>query len=85
MGFYITNNGFLVTNEHVSKDATQVCLLTSARIIPASIVKVVEANDLALPVAAIRGVKLGGTVATARKFDELVKSAEQAPVMVLVY
>ncbi len=55
-------------------DATQVRLVTSAGLISAKVVKVDAANDLALlkaegrfaalPVAASRGVKLGGTVAT---------------------
>jgi len=53
--------------------ATQVRLVTSAGLISAKVVKVDAANDLALlkaegrfaalPVAASRGVKLGGTVA----------------------
>jgi len=54
--------------------AAQVSLVTSAGLISAKVVKVDAANDLALlkaegrfvalPVAASRGVKLGGTVAT---------------------
>jgi S1-C subfamily serine protease len=54
--------------------AAQIRLLTSAGLISAKVVKVDAANDLALlkaegrfaalPVAASRGVKLGGTVAT---------------------
>jgi len=73
-GFFITEGGFLVTNEHVVRDATQIRLITSAGLIAAKVVKVDAANDLALlkaegrfaavPVAASRGVKLGGTVAT---------------------
>ena len=73
-GFFISEDGFLVTNEHVAKGTTQVRLLTSAGLISAKVVKVDAANDLALlkaegrfaalPVAASRGVKLGGTVAT---------------------
>ncbi len=73
-GFFITADGFLVTNEHVVRDAAQVRLVTSAGLISAKVVKVDAANDLALlkaegrfaalPVAASRGVKLGGTVAT---------------------
>ena len=56
------------------KDATQIRLVTSAGLISAKVVKVDAANDLALlkaegkfaalPVAASRAVKLGGTVAT---------------------
>jgi S1-C subfamily serine protease len=73
-GFFITEDGFLITNEHVIRDAAQVRLVTSAGLISAKVVKVDVANDLALlkaegqfsplPVAASRGVKLGGTVAT---------------------
>ena len=54
--------------------ATQIRLVTKAGFIPAKVVKVDAANDLALlkaegrfaalPVAASRGVRLGGTVAT---------------------
>jgi S1-C subfamily serine protease len=73
-GFLISEDGFLITNEHVVEGATQVRLVTSAGFISAKVVKVDAANDLALlkaegrfaalPVAASRGVKLGGTVAT---------------------
>ena len=73
-GFLITEDGFLVTNEHVVKDAGQIRLLTSAGMIAAKVVKVDAANDLALlkaegrfaalPVVSSRGVRLGGTVAT---------------------
>ena len=73
-GFYVTEDGFLVTNEHVVRSAKQIRLLTSAGLTPAIIVKVDVANDLALlkadgkfaalPVEASRGVNLGATVAT---------------------
>jgi serine protease Do len=73
-GFFITEDGYLVTNEHVAGDGAQVRLLTAAGIISAKVVKVDVANDLALlkadgkfaalPVATSRAVKLGGTVAT---------------------
>jgi TPR repeat protein len=73
-GFFITEDGYLITNYHVVKDAANVRLLTSAGLLDASVVKVDAANDLALlkaagnfaplPVAASRTVKLGGTVAT---------------------
>jgi TPR repeat protein len=73
-GFFISEDGFLVTNEHVARSAAQIRLVTSAGLISAKVVKVDAANDLALlkaegrfaalPVAASRGVKLGGTVAT---------------------
>ena len=73
-GFAITEDGYLITNEHVVKDAAQVRLVTSAGLISARVVKVDAANDLALlkaegkfsslPIAPSRAVKLGGTVAT---------------------
>ncbi len=73
-GFFITEDGYLITNEHVAGDGAQVRLVTAAGIIPAKVVKVDAANDLALlkaegkfaalPVATSRAVKLGSTVAT---------------------
>ena len=73
-GFFITDDGYLISNYHVVKDAAKVRLLTGAGLIDASVVKVDAANDLALlkavgrfaplPIAASRTVKLGGTVAT---------------------
>jgi len=73
-GFFITDDGFLVTNEHVVKDAAQIRLVTSAGLVPARVVKVDSGNDLALlkaegkfaalPVVASRPVRLGSTVAT---------------------
>jgi TPR repeat protein/S1-C subfamily serine protease len=71
-GFFITEEGFLVTNEHVVRDATQFRLVTSAGSIPARVVKVDAANDLALlkaegrfaalPVTTSRAAHLGNTV-----------------------
>jgi len=65
---------YLITNEHVVKDAAQVRLVTSAGLIFARVVKVDAANDLALlkaegrfaplPISPSRTMKLGGTVAT---------------------
>ncbi len=73
-GFFITDDGYLISNYHVVKGAAKVRLLTGAGLIDASVVKVDAANDLALlkavgrfaplPIAASRTVKLGGTVAT---------------------
>jgi TPR repeat protein len=73
-GFLITEDGFLVTNEHVVRDASQIRLVTSTGSIPARVMKVDKPNDLALlkaegrfsplPIASSRAVKLGGTVAT---------------------
>jgi S1-C subfamily serine protease len=73
-GFFITEDGFLITSEHVVKGVMQIRLVTSAGTMSAKMVKVDLANDLALlkaegrfgalPVVASRAVKLGGTVAT---------------------
>ena len=73
-GFFITDDGYLISNYHVVKSAAKVRLLTGAGLIDATVVKMDAANDLALlkasgrfaplPVAASRTVKLGGTVAT---------------------
>ncbi len=73
-GFFITEDGYLITNQHVAGDGVQVRLVTATGIISAKVVKVDGANDLALlkadgkfaalPVASSRPVKLGGTVAT---------------------
>ena len=73
-GFFITDDGYLISNYHVVKDATKVRLLASTGLLDASEVKVDAANDLAmlkvggafkpLAIAASRMVKLGSTVAT---------------------
>jgi S1-C subfamily serine protease len=73
-GFFITADGFLVTNEHVVKDAVQIRLVTLTGLSEAKVVKVDPANDVALlkaegsfaalPVVASRTVHLGSTVAT---------------------
>jgi S1-C subfamily serine protease len=73
-GFFITDDGYLITNNHVVKDATKVRLVTSAGTIDAKVVQVDAANDLALlkavgkfsplPIAASRSAHLGGTVVT---------------------
>jgi TPR repeat protein len=73
-GFFITEDGYLITNKHVLGDGVQVRLVAAAGLISARVVKVDAANDLALlkaegkfaplPVATSRAVKLGGTVAT---------------------
>jgi TPR repeat protein len=81
-GFFITDDGYLISNYHVVKGATKVRLLTSAGLIDAKVVQVDAANDLALlkanaeggmkneetfkplPIAASRTMNLGGTVAT---------------------
>jgi serine protease Do len=73
-GFFFTEDGYPITNEHVVRDATQIRLVTSVGSNSAKAVKVDAANDLALlkaegqfiplPITASRAVKLGGTVAT---------------------
>jgi TPR repeat protein len=73
-GFFITDDGYLISNYHVVKGATKVRLLTSAGLIDAKVVSMDAANDLALlkadgrfaplPIAASRTVNLGGTVVT---------------------
>jgi S1-C subfamily serine protease len=73
-GFFITEDGYLITNEHVAGNGAQVRLVTEAGLISAKVVKVDTANDLALlkvegkfaplPVVSSRAVKMGGTVAT---------------------
>jgi S1-C subfamily serine protease len=73
-GFFITDDGYLISNYHVVKDVVKVRLVTGAGLLDATVVKVDAANDLALlkadgkfsplPIAASRGVKLGGTVVT---------------------
>ena len=73
-GFFITEDGYFITNEHVAGNGAQVRLVTATGLISAKVVKVDAANDLALlkaegkfaalPVVASRAVKLGGTVAT---------------------
>src|SRR5882724_10801713 len=73
-GFFITEDGFFITNGHVIKDAAQIRLVTGAGLISAKLIKVDWANDLALlkaegkfatlRVAASRSMKLGATVVT---------------------
>ena len=73
-GFFITEDGYLITNEHVAGNGVQVRLVTEAGIIAAKVVKVDAANDLALlkvegkftplPVSSSRSVLLGSSVAT---------------------
>lgn len=73
-GFAITEDGFIITNEHVVRGAAQFRVLTREGLVAASVVKVDRVNDLALlkvsgrtfplPVMASRAVRLGSTVAT---------------------
>jgi S1-C subfamily serine protease len=73
-GFFITADGYLVTNVHVAGNGAQVRLVTKAGLISAKVMKTDAANDLALlkaegkfeslPVASSRSAKMGNTVAT---------------------
>ncbi len=73
-GFFITDDGYLISNFHVVKDATKVRLVTSAGLIDAKVVQVDAANDLALlkaegrfaplPIISSRAAHLGNPVAT---------------------
>ena len=73
-GFFITADGYLITNGHVVKDGAEIRLVASAGSVSAKIVQVDIGNDLALlkakgkfaalPVASSRSVPLGSTVAT---------------------
>ncbi len=73
-GFFVTDDGCLISNYHVVKGAAKVRLLTGAGVVDAKVAQVDAANDLALlkaeghfaalPVASSRAVALGGTVAT---------------------
>jgi len=74
MVFFVADDGYLISNYHVVKDATKVRLVTRAGTVDAKVVQVCAANDLALlkadgkfsplPIAASRSAHLGGTVAT---------------------
>ena len=73
-GFFITDDGYLISNNHVVKDASKVRLVTSTGTIDAKVIQVDADNDLALlkaagkfsplPIVASRTVHLGVTVAT---------------------
>jgi TPR repeat protein len=73
-GFFITDDGFLISNYHVVKGAAKVRVLTSSGLIDVKIVLLDAANDLALlkaegkfsalPILPSRSVQLGSVVAT---------------------
>jgi S1-C subfamily serine protease len=73
-GFFITEDGYFITNEHVARQGASVSIRTAAETLPAELVSVDKANDLALlkakgkfealPVGQSRNVKLGTTIAT---------------------
>ena len=73
-GFFITDDGYLISNNHVVKDATKVRLVTSGGTVDAKVIQVDAANDLALlkadgrfaplPILSSKSAHLGCTVAT---------------------
>jgi S1-C subfamily serine protease len=73
-GFFITDDGFLITSEYVIKDSSKIRLLTPAGFLAANVVRLDTANDFALlkaegkfkalVIASSRSVKMGRTVAT---------------------
>lgn len=78
-GFFITDEGYLVTSAHVVKGATRVRLATGAGLISAQIVKVNDGDDLALlkaegqnglrtfaalPIISSRQLRLGSPICT---------------------
>lgn len=73
-GFFITRNGYLVTNHHVVKDSRVLRVQTAEGLLNAALVRVDPTSDLALlkvagtydalPVVSSRAARLGATVAT---------------------
>lgn len=73
-GFFITDDGYLITNQHVADEGASVRVTTSNGAIAAKVIKVDRANDLALlkaegkfvplAITSSRGVRLGSTAAT---------------------
>ncbi len=73
-GFFITDDGYLVTNNHVVDGANRLMVRTSGAVLPAKLIKADSVNDLAvlkvsgrfrsLAIAGIRSVKLGDSVFT---------------------
>jgi S1-C subfamily serine protease len=73
-GFFITDDGYFITNQHVAGAGATVRLVTASGLIVAKVVKVDKANDLsllkadgvfrALPVITSSPVRLGATAFT---------------------
>jgi TPR repeat protein len=73
-GFFITEDGYLITNEHLAGSGAQVRVVTEAGTLSAKVITVDAETDLALlkvegkfaalPVGASRAVKMGSAVAT---------------------
>jgi S1-C subfamily serine protease len=47
-GFFISNDGYLITNYHVVKNARRLKVKTDGQIYPATVIRTSETNDLAL-------------------------------------
>jgi len=71
-GFFITQDGYLITNEHVAGNADQVRLVTGSGVIAARVLKVDAANDLAL-------LKVEGKLPRA---EEFLDSKSEAPLKI---
>ena len=74
-GFFISDDGYLVSNFHVVEEASRVTVKTKQGVIPARVVKLDPANDIAvlkvsgsgfhsLPITQSSSVKLGDSVFT---------------------
>ncbi|MCX6900920.1 MAG: tetratricopeptide repeat-containing serine protease family protein [Verrucomicrobia bacterium] len=73
-GFFVTEDGFFITNFHVVRDATRIIIRTDAGNLPAQLVAADKVNDLALlktdgafkslPLSSSRDTKLGDAVFT---------------------
>ncbi len=73
-GFFITDNGYILTNHHVVENSKNVSVKYDGKILPAKVIKVDKQNDLAvlktegkfkaLPLISSRKVKLGDSVFT---------------------
>jgi S1-C subfamily serine protease len=73
-GFFISNSGFAITNAHVVSGSSQIEVRTADKTLPARLVKIDQANDLALlkidaavsslPISTSQSLRLGTSVAT---------------------
>jgi hypothetical protein len=120
-GFFITEDGYLISNYHVVKDAAKIHLFTRAGLIDATVVQVDEHGNVVGVVSAKLGVEIGKALTSDElpenvnyavkssfllsflesvpdvsaklkapntadeKFSDVVKSAQDAAVLVLVY
>lgn len=73
-GFFVTDDGYLLTCYHVVEDAARISVRTKAGTFPATLVKADKANDVALlkvtgkfsalPLGSSRGMRMGESVFT---------------------